>query len=557
MDRRTLLFVVISVGILLGYQELVLDRLAPPSPIESSSAPGNPDPGASSLPGAAIAPGSEAAANQPPAIDDVMVQEQAPVEGRRILVETDLYRATLNTAGGRLEGIELKGFRQEVAAGSPLLQLVVPAAEVALPLGVELRGAELWSDAGVSYAADHDSLTLTNTDTGTLELRGTSKGVLLVKRFTFRGDAYPIALEIETPGPEGLPEKLQQDGPDGSPPALALVWTRGPGSTDETILALEGAAALIGGKLEIQKRSDLETPLTFPGPVEWAGIEDHYFLTAAAPTGANAVQVRTRGNAIESRILSPLSATGPTSAEYLLYLGPKDRSTLVAAGHDLLRGLNLGWFGPISLLLLDLLLFLHRFSGNWGVDIILLTVLVKLLFWPLTRKSFDSMRQMQKIQPEMAKIRERHKDDSAKMNQEIMELYKRHKVNPLGGCLPMVLQIPVFFGLYTLLANTIELRHAPFGFWIHDLAAPERVMILGIGVPVLTLLLGVTMFVQQRMTPAQGDPTQQRIMMFMPLIFTFMFIGFPAGLTIYWLTNNVLTIAQQWLNLRSPGKPSS
>ena len=132
-----------------------------------------------------------------------------------------------------------------------------------------------------------------------------------------------------------------------------------------------------------------------------------------------------------------------------------------------------------------------------------------------------------------------------------MELYKRHKVNPLGGCLPMILQMPVFFGLYQLLQNTIELRHAPFALWITDLAAPERLMIAGYGIPVLTLLLGASMFLQQKMTPSAADPTQQRIMMLMPVVFTFMFINFPAGLTLYWLTQNILTIGQQWLNLRS------
>ena len=200
---------------------------------------------------------------------------------------------------------------------------------------------------------------------------------------------------------------------------------------------------------------------------------------------------------------------------------------------------------------MDILQFLHRIFGNWGVDIILLTVLVKAAFWPLSKKSFDSMKAMQKLQPEMEKIKERFADDKQKLSQETMELYKRHKVNPLGGCLPMVLQMPVFFGLYQLLQNTIELRHAPFALWITDLAAPERLMIAGYGIPVLTLLLGASMFLQQKMTPSAADPTQQRIMMLMPVVFTFMFINFPAGLTLYWLTQNILTIGQQWLNLRS------
>jgi YidC/Oxa1 family membrane protein insertase len=202
--------------------------------------------------------------------------------------------------------------------------------------------------------------------------------------------------------------------------------------------------------------------------------------------------------------------------------------------------------------LLHELQFSHSFTGNYGFDIILLTVMIKILFIPLTQKSFRSMREMQKLQPQMAKIRERFKDTPEQMNKEIMELYRRHKVNPLGGCLPMVLQIPVFIGLYQALLNTIELRHAPFALWINDLSAPDRLGLLQLpfvqhpGIPVLTLLMGVSMFVQQWMTPSAGDPAQQRVMMIMPLMFTFMFVNFPSGLALYWLVNNLLTIAQQF-----------
>jgi YidC/Oxa1 family membrane protein insertase len=294
------------------------------------------------------------------------------------------------------------------------------------------------------------------------------------------------------------------------------------------------------------------------GTIGWTGFEDHYFISAAAPDRANAVILKALGSTIESKLLTPREGDGPVQVGYTLFLGPKEVKDLEAAGHDLARALNLGWFGPISMLLLRILNLSHRFTGNYGVDIILLTCLVKIVFWPLTQKSFQSMREMQKLQPEMQRLREKYKDDAKQMNTEIMELYKRHKVNPLGGCLPMVLQIPVFFGLYQLLANTIQLRHAPFFLWIHDLSAPERFDVMGYGVPVLTLLLGVTMFLQQRMSPPAGDPAQQRIMMFMPILFTFMFIGFPAVLTLYLLTNNVLTIAQQYFVLRSapPASPA-
>jgi len=241
-----------------------------------------------------------------------------------------------------------------------------------------------------------------------------------------------------------------------------------------------------------------------------------------------------------------------------VFVGPKDIDKLEAFGHGLRRAVDLGRFSFIALPMLQALRLLHRFTGNYGVAIILLTVLIKLLFYPLTKKSFESMRAMQKLQPEMAKIRERLQDKPEEMNREIMDLYKRHKVNPLGGCLPMILQLPVFFGLYSALQNAIELRHAPFIGWITDLSAPDRLGTIQLpfvqypGIPVLTLTMGVSMFVQQWMTPSAADPSQQRVMMIMPLMFTYMFINFPAGLSLYWLANNLLTIAQQYSINRTP-----
>jgi YidC/Oxa1 family membrane protein insertase len=552
MDRRTLLFIAISVAIIVLYQELVLRNLAPPPPEQAPTAQTETTAPAGGF-AAETAPdpaalGAFAGSAAPAALDNAPAAR--PLEEELISVETDLYRAVFTTVGGRLKDFRLKDYRETNAAESPPLSLILPAPEIELPLGVELRGARFWRDANQAYQADRKSLMLAGAQTGTLELRTTFEGQPIVKRFTFRGDAYPIQMAVETPPPETLPVELIQSAPDGQPASVGLLLTRA-NTINENGISFEGPAALIDGELVQTAFDDLEGPQALTGAVGWSGFEDHYFLVAAAPERAVSVRILPRGNAIEEKILTPRAATGPTDLNFTLYLGPKDRATLEAAGNDFAKGLNLGWFAPISLLLLQVLQFCHGLSGNWGVDIILLTVLVKLLFWPLTRKSFASMREMQKLQPEMTKLREKYKDDPQKMNAETMELYKRHKVNPLGGCVPMILQIPVFIGLYQLLQNTIELRHAPFGLWVTDLSAPERLYILGYGIPVLTLLLGASMFLQQKLTPAAGDPTQQRIMMFMPVIFTFMFIGFPAGLTLYWLTNNILTIGQQWWMIRS------
>jgi len=263
-----------------------------------------------------------------------------------------------------------------------------------------------------------------------------------------------------------------------------------------------------------------------------------------------------------TELLVPMTAFATSPYPFTIYAGPKDLSNLESVGHHLTRTVNLGWFTFVAEPMLRILKLFHHVSGNYGVDIILLTVLVKLITVPLTHKSFKSMQEMQKLQPQMKKLQEKYADDRTALNKEVMELYRRHNVNPLGGCLPMIIQMPIFIGLYNALLSAVELRHAPFAWWINDLSAPDRLppiphpplaVIAGteIRIPVLTLLMGVSMLVQQRMTPQTGDPAQQRMMMIMPLVFTVMFINFPSGLALYWLVNNVLTIAQQMLMQRS------
>ena len=218
--------------------------------------------------------------------------------------------------------------------------------------------------------------------------------------------------------------------------------------------------------------------------------------------------------------------------------------------------MDYGWFSFMAIPLVWLLTIFNRFTGNYGIDIIILTILIKIAFYPLTKKSMASMKKMQELGPIMKQIKEKYKDDKARQQQETMNLYKTYKINPLSGCLPMVLQIPVFIALYKGLLVAIELRHAPFMLWINDLSAPEHLWDLSVAgytlpIRLLPLLMGISMFVQQKMSPSGGmDPAQQKMMLFLPLIFTFMFWGFPTGLTIYWLVNNLLSIGQQLIQNR-------
>jgi YidC/Oxa1 family membrane protein insertase len=242
--------------------------------------------------------------------------------------------------------------------------------------------------------------------------------------------------------------------------------------------------------------------------------------------------------AISSRAIT-LNPGEVFTLPYKLYYGPKDLDILKAQGNQLEKVIDLGWFTVVAKPLLYALKFLYGYVHNYGIAIIIITVIIKMLFYPLTYKSYKSMKDMQKIQPKMALLKEKYKNDKDAMNKAVMELYKTNKVNPLGGCLPMLVQFPIFVALYRALMTSIELRHAPFMFWIHDLAAKDPYY-------VTPIVMGATMFIQQKMTPTTSmDPTQAKMMMALPLVFTVMFINMPSGLVLYWLVNNLLTIAQQ------------
>jgi YidC/Oxa1 family membrane protein insertase len=360
---------------------------------------------------------------------------------------------------------------------------------------------------------------------------------VITKSFTFSGAAYPIQFEIDVKAGAGaapIPEILITDKADHSKPNHDAPF--------------EGFIALIDNKIKREKPDVAAKGAEFTGDVSWAGFGHTYFFFGLVPeNGAgHRVSVRQDGAALVQALNGPNPSDRAT-----LFIGPKELDTLKAVGKGLERAIDFGYFGFVSIPFLYVLHFFHRFTGSYGLDIILLTVLIKLLMAPLTHKSFVSMKQMQKLQPQMEKLKERYGSDKEKLNKEIMELYRRNGVNPLGGCLPMVLQFPVFIGLYNALSTPIELRHAPF-LWIRDLSRPDWESLpiafgeWHFGIPILTVLMGASMFLQQWMTPSAGDPNQRKIMMLMPLMFTFMFVSFPAGLTVYWLVNNILTIAQQY-----------
>jgi len=538
MDRRALIAVVISIVILVLYQEVVLRRLYPPRPPEEQTAEAPLQPtGQPTTP--ADQPLPELAAHAPAA--------QPAVSERLVEVDTDLYHATFTSRGARLTSFQLKQYRTAVQPDSPFQEIIVAGQGGELPFGVELRGPEQGlSDAGAPYAIDGANLTLTGAQEGSIDFAWQGDGVALRKHFAFRGDRYDFSATMSVLNHPPTYTSLEV--------SWAKTVTLGPLQAGSEV-AFDRAVYLQGHKLtedQFDKLTGGKVLTEEQGELAWIGYAGRHFFGAMVPVDApnHRLWLKLRDHTVEQKVLSPLPAGGG-DLKLDIYIGPKDFDTLETMGHNLSRVVNLGWFGFIAVPLLHGIKISHRFTGNYGLDIILLTVAIKILFLPLTQRSFQSMREMQKLQPQMAKIRERYKDNQEQMNKEMMELYRRHKVNPLGGCLPMVLQIPVFIGLYSALGNAVELRHAPFLLWINDLSAPDRLGTLQLpfvqhaGIPVLTLLMGVSMFVQQWMTPAAGDPAQQRVMMIMPLMFTFMFVNFPSGLALYWLVNNLLTIAQQ------------
>ncbi len=537
MDKRAIIGIALSILVLVVYQEVVTRYYGPPpagpaSPTEKNN-------------GVEKAPAPPQTSPAPAASVPKAQPIPAPVSAGRgakdVTVETDNYVAVFTTQGARVKSFKLKKFRSSVGDNSPPFDIVQTAPGVTLPLGVRWQAPTPFDDNELVYSIQGSNVKLTGDAKATLVFQGqTATGTAITKSLAFSGSVYPIQLDVSVQVADGtapIPELFLTEKSDHALPNHGAPF--------------EGFIALVDNKIRREPPPEAAKGHEFSGDVSWAGFGYTYFFFALLPeNGAqHKLSVRQEGPALTGAI------SGPAGGDrYTLFIGPKELDTLKALGRGFERSIDFGYFGFISIPFLYVLHFFNRFTGSYGLDIILLTVVIKLLMAPLTHKSFVSMKQMQKLQPQMEKLKEKYSGDKEKLNKEIMELYRRNGVNPLGGCLPMVLQFPVFIGLYNALSTPIELRHAPF-LWIKDLSRPDweslpiTVWDWHVGIPILTILMGASMFLQQWMTPSAGDPNQRKMMMLMPLMFTFMFVSFPAGLTVYWLVNNLLSIGQQyWIN---------
>lgn len=470
--------------------------------------------------------------------DTAGASTKADTREQEVTVETDLVKVVFSNRGGVITSWELKRYFTQDAKNPQRIQLVPTTKEVSLvrPLDVQVADPRLQQRIRNGlYQVSTTSLRLSEAQpTGqiTFSYSDSETGARIDKRLTFANGTYLVDLHLEKKGIPG-------------PSIFSLGTNFGIHTWEEGFVGFIGPATFIDGKLDkgTPEKEEIRT-----GQVTWAALQDKYFVAAAIPADQSGHQVviRPEGNHLVSVGLQPQAITDSLATQYRLFVGPKEYETLKRLNVGLEDTIDFGWFiyGSWSIVrgvakpLFYAIRYLYDITHNYGVAIILVTVAIKLLLAPLAYKSYKSMKQMAAVQPEMVAVQKKYADDRERLNKELIKLYKDKKVNPVGGCLPMFIQIPVFVALFNILYMTIELRQAPFILWIKDLSVQDPFY-------VLPILMGATMFIQQKIQPTTMDPKQAQIMLLLPVFLTFLFITFPAGLVLYWLTNNVLTILQQ------------
>jgi YidC/Oxa1 family membrane protein insertase len=550
MEKRTILAFVLMAAVLVVSQFL----LTPPAP-EDGQAPGTPadgEPvdarrappqdgaGAAADAGGQPGGGAPAQALPPPAAAEPRgARLFAAPRGGIVYVETPLYVLHLATRGAVVTDVWLRRFEsfvdsmpvQLVPAGAAFLQKTVRSDAGAVDL------------SGVDFTAERDTVRVSSTPDSVV-LTADAGGSTIRQVLRIDPAKYEIGYSFEAPG-------LTQGGP-------VLETLLGPRllsheANPKEDLGSFRAVARAEGEVHTLELDDVdEAPARISGPLDWAGIKSKYFLAALLvadrPFGAAAVTVAA-GDTLPGFAVRTAMPLQDGRAAYRVFLGPQEFRALTAAGYDLEDVNQYGWswirwaIQPFAHVIIRVLLWLHRFLPNYGFVLILFGILVRLLLWPLTQKSFESMQKMQAVQPELQKLRERYKNDPQRMQTEMMKLYRERGVNPLGGCLPNLLPLPVLFALFFVFQNTIEFRGAPFVLWIQDLSRPDPWY-------VLPVLMGVTMFVQQRLTTPQDNPQMKMMTYFMPAFLTFIFLNLASGLVLYYTVSNVLTFVQQILMKR-------
>jgi len=556
----------------LAQQQQQAQKLNPPKPAEA---------GQPAAPSVAGAPPQIPGQPAPPASAAPTTRAAALATSPRVPIATGSLEGSIALKGGRIDDLALTKFRETVDPKSPAIVLLSPSGSPE-PFYAEFGWTNaaggtvtvptadtVWKQDGTGALSTDHPVTLTYDNGQGLQFR----------RTVSVDDKYLFTVKDEVVNKSDKPVALYP---------FALISRHGAPQTAGYYILHEGMIGKFGDKSSEEvtyKSIDDKKVMNFDATNAWLGITDKYWAAALLPKTDAHVLANFKADVVgtlktyqtdyllDARTIAP-GATGTADAR--LFAGAKEVRVVNAYNSDL--GLNhfdllidWGWFYFITKPLFFVIDYIYRLVGNFGLAILLVTVLIKAAFFPLANKSYASMAKMKAVQPQMTALRERYKDDKAKQQQELMELYKKEKINPLAGCLPIAVQIPVFFSLYKVLFVTIEMRHAPFFGWIHDLSAPDPTNIFNLfglipldptQVPVIGhflhvglwgVIMGITMWAQMKLNPAPPDPTQAMIFNWMPLIFTFMLASFPAGLVIYWAWNNSLSVAQQSIIMRKHG----
>jgi YidC/Oxa1 family membrane protein insertase len=568
-QRNLLLAIVLSVGILIVFQ-FAFEHMRPPQP---PVAPPGTTPATSPSPTTGTAPAGSGVSSTAPGVapgKPAQTREAALAEQQRVKISTPRLHGSIDLLGARLDDLTLATYHETVNPKSAEVVLLSPLGTenpyiaefgwVATTPDIKLPGPQ------TRWSASHVPLTPTSPVTLTWD---NGQGLLFTRTVSVDRD-YMFTVRDTVRNSGESPVTLSTYG---------LISRTGTPHVSGYYILFEGLIGYLDNSLHEVNYSSLSPgkPLDY-GSSGWLGFTDKYWLTALVPppevtskarlthtvdAGVDRYQTDFLGPEVT---ISP-GETAKSSARF--FAGAKEVNLLdayEASGIPLFdHAIDFGWFYFLTKPIFLTLQFFDKLLGNFGLAILLLTLCVKLLFFPLANKSYNAMSKMKLLQPEIQKLRERFPDDKARQQQEMMALYKRVGANPLAGCLPIVIQIPVFFALYKVLFVTIEMRHAPFYGWIHDLSAPDPTSFVNLfGLLPFTppdllmigawpLIMGLTMFLQQKLNPQPVDPVQARMFMLLPIVFTYMLAAFPAGLVIYWAWNNLLSIAQQWAIMHRQG----
>ena len=548
MERRVLIAVILSLGVLFLYPHII-ERFYPEETRERPVA---------AVEEAARGPVEQrpvtptavsTAAGQKEKIAASPLAAQASKLSRKnealSIVETPNYKAVFTNLSGAIKSWELKGYKETNDEGAPSVNLAINPKWTTTNTTAIIIGDVSYDTV---FAPAKPYMELHDGDRGELVFTGSlMEGVTVEKKYIFSADGYIFDTQIEITNDTDF--RLIGNIVTGLSAAFA-------DTASGKVRYHSGPVIQTAEKLLRQDADEFQ--LNGRDYVPWLGLEDKYFLTAMIPPKTFPMNWNTAipsEGLYKSEVKAELDI-GPgekTEYAYSVFSGPKLYNHLKTYGVALEGAIEFGFFSFMAKPFLAILNQFQKYVVNYALAIIIFTFIIKVIFYPLTKHSLTSMQEMKKVQPQMKAIKEKYKGDKEKMNKETMALYKKYKINPLSGCLPMVAQIPVFIALYEVLYVAIELRHAPFFLWITDLSAKDPYYIT-------PLLMGGSMFLQQKMSPSSPDPTQAKMMMLMPVVFTFMFLSFPSGLVLYWLVNNILSVAQQYKinkasNSTKPSKP--